>query len=143
MNSTFTPFALFLQDALRQRDEQAREAAAERSVLLAGHTRFNLNCRRHTEFTVSAAINSGPACFALFLQDALRQRDEQAREAAAERSALRRDLERILRERGTLDSMRRLVGSLVGSPAGTSAAAAAAGISAVGGAGQAAGAAIG
>jgi hypothetical protein len=88
----------------------------------------------------SAAVNLiSLLYFPLFLQDALRQRDEQAREAAAERSALRRDLERILRERGTLDSMRRLVGSLVGSPAGT--AAAAAGIGAVGAAGQAAGAA--
>ncbi|KAF6252466.1 hypothetical protein COO60DRAFT_1704276 [Scenedesmus sp. NREL 46B-D3] len=71
-------------------------------------------------------------------QDALRQRDEQAREAAAERAALRRDLERILRERGTLDSMRRLMGSLVGSPAATSAATAAAEVAAVGGQGGAA-----
>lgn len=68
-------------------------------------------------------------------QDALRQRDEQAREAAAERAALRRDLERILRERGTLESMRRLVGSLAGSAAAAGVGAAA-GLGAAGVAGQ-------
>ncbi len=48
-----------------------------------------------------------------FSQEALRQRDAAATEAAAERSALRRDLERVLRERGALDAMRRLVAGAV------------------------------
>lgn len=53
--------------------------------------------------------------FAFDQQDELQRRDEQAREAAAERAALRRDLERILKERGSLDSMRRLVATVVAS----------------------------
>jgi hypothetical protein len=43
------------------------------------------------------------------LKDALAARDAQTGQVSAERAALRRDLERLLRERGTLDSLRRMV----------------------------------
>lgn len=56
------------------------------------------------------------------MQAALHVKQEQEHQSVVERAALRRDLERILRERGTLESMRRLVATAV---AAASAAAAA------------------
>eukprot|EP00775_Hariotina_reticulata_P002520 gene2521-2822_t len=50
-------------------------------------------------------------------QAELRFKDQQAHDAAAERAALRRDLEKILQERGTLESMRRLVAAAITSAA--------------------------
>lgn len=43
-------------------------------------------------------------------------REAQGSKVAAERAALRRDLELLLRERGTLDSLRRLVASTAVGP---------------------------
>lgn len=54
----------------------------------------------------------------------MHSKEEQAHESTAERAALSRDLQRILRERGTLDSMRRLVATAVASASATAAAAA-------------------
>jgi hypothetical protein len=53
----------------------------------------------------------------MYHQAALKLKDQQAHDAAAERAALRRDLEKILQERGTLESMRRLVAAAVTSAA--------------------------
>jgi len=47
----------------------------------------------------------------LALQEALSAREAQSSGVAAERAALRRDLEKLLRERGTLESLRQVVAS--------------------------------
>lgn len=47
----------------------------------------------------------------LALQEALSTREAQSSDVAAERAALRRDLEKLLRERGTLESLRQVVAS--------------------------------
>jgi hypothetical protein len=54
-------------------------------------------------------------CFLCFLithvQEALAAQQAQSGDVAAERAALRRDLEQLLKERGTLDSLKRVVAS--------------------------------
>lgn len=45
----------------------------------------------------------------LSVQEALSAHEAQSSDVAAERAALRSDLERLLRERGTLDSLKRVV----------------------------------
>ena len=47
------------------------------------------------------------------LQEALSAHEAQSSGVAAERAALRADLERLLRERGTLDSLKRVVAAAV------------------------------
>ncbi|WIA18914.1 hypothetical protein OEZ85_003586 [Tetradesmus obliquus] len=131
------------QQLAREGAEMQGKLSKAQAALEKLHSQLQLAGQPHgfllTQLAAAEAAASQAQEQLAAAQDALRRRDEQAREAAAERAALRRDLESILRERGTLDSMRRMVGSLVGSPAG--AAAAAAGIGAVGG--QPTGAAMG
>jgi hypothetical protein len=50
-----------------------------------------------------------PPTLLMLLQEALSVHEAQSSGVAAERAALRADLERLLRERGTLDSLKRVV----------------------------------
>lgn len=49
----------------------------------------------------------------MLLQEALSAHEAQSSGVTAERAALRADLERLLRERGTLDSLKRVVAAAV------------------------------
>jgi hypothetical protein len=49
--------------------------------------------------------------WSMHVQEALAAQQAQSGDVAAERAALRRDLEQLLKERGTLDSLKRVVAS--------------------------------
>jgi hypothetical protein len=53
------------------------------------------------------------------VQEALSAHQAGCRDVAAERAALRFDLEKLLRERGTLDSLKRVVAAAIKTQVGT------------------------
>jgi hypothetical protein len=53
------------------------------------------------------------------VQEALSAHQAESRDVAAERAALRSDLEKLLRERGTLDSLKRVVAAAMKTQVGT------------------------